>query len=486
MDEPYEISPYSPVSRLFWNEFYLDISQIPELAISPEARRLLESVEVPAQINSLRAAPLVDYSRQMALKRRVLEALAHSFFASTTERRSAFDSYVLNARIEDYANFRAVGERIEKPWPEWPQRLRDGNVNASDCCQQTKQYHMYVQWLAAEQLQAAAKSEGHVGLYLDLPLGVNRNGYDVWRERDSFAVGVAGGCPPDIVFPDGQNWGFVPLHPQGIRNTGYRYVRDYLTHQLRLASVLRIDHMPSFHRVFWIPPDRPASEGVYVRYRAEELYAIFCLESHRHRTMLVGEDLGTVPAEVPQAMSRHNFHRMHVIQYELKPDAGAALPDPPATSLATINTHDMAPFAGFWQDCDLEERCRAGLLAADKLDHERATRAELRHCLYEYLQSKGLISAEADAEDIFRACLAHLRDGPARMLLINLEDLWQETQSQNIPSASGDSPNWRRKARYSVEEFSTNSRIMELLKEMSKGFKCMSGDRELHRTTERL
>jgi 4-alpha-glucanotransferase len=192
--------------------------------------------------------------------------------------------------------------------------------------------------------------------------------------------------------------------------------------------------------------------------------------------MLVGEDLGTVPPEVPEAMSRHNFHRMHVIQYELKPDARAALPVPPAASLATINTHDMAPFAGFWLDCDLEERCQAGLLTADKLDDERATRSELRKSLRGYLRSKRLVSDDADAKDIFRACLAHLRDSPARIVLINSEDLWNETQSQNIPSTSGDSPNWRRKGRYSFEEFSTNSQILELLQELGKGLNYMSDD----------
>src|SRR5262249_19677229 len=191
--------------------------------------------------------------------------------------------------------------------------------------------------LADEQLSRLASSarEAGPGLYLDLPLGVHGHGYDVWRERPSFAVGASGGCPPDLVFPRGQDWGFPPLHPEGIRADGYSYVCAYLRHQMKSAGVLRIDHMPVFHRLYWVPAGMEASDGVYVRYPAEELYALFSLESHRHRTALVGEDLGTVPPEVPESMARHGVHRMYVLQYAARPEAEAALPPPPEESVAS-------------------------------------------------------------------------------------------------------------------------------------------------------
>lgn len=472
LDETYEISPYSPVSRLFWNEFYLNIPAIPEVAASPAAQALLNSTEFRETIEKLRAAELVDYRRQMALKRRVLEELARSFFATPSERFAAFTAYrKKHPRLEDYAAFRAVNERLRKPWSEWPAPLSEGVVREGDYDEQAKNYHMYVQWLVDEQLQAAAsggKAQG-TGLYLDLPLGVNAHGYDVWRQRRAFAVGMAGGCPPDLGFPKGQNWGFTPLHPEGIREQGYAYVRAYLENQLRFAKVLRIDHMPSFHRMYWIPPGRDAREGVYVRYPADELYALFCLESHRHQTMLVGEDLGTVPPEVPLAMARHNFHRMYVVQYEMKPDAGRALPEPPASSIASVNTHDMPPFASFWSGQDIGERRSLGLYDAEQAGEDERVRAQLRHALVQFLQIPHSKS-EPLAREVLQACLAFLRDGPARMVLVTLEDLWLETQPQNIPSTYDESPNWRRKLRYSLEELRQLSAVGELLEDLARGF----------------
>jgi 4-alpha-glucanotransferase len=485
LDEPFEVSPYSPVSRLFWNEFYLNIAEIPEVTGSEEARRLLESADTHNEIERLQKAPLVDYRRPMALKRPILEALAKSFFSSDTRRRREFEQHASHhAYLEDYAVFRAFGERLRKPWSEWPESARDRTEPLTEFSENAKRYHMYVQWLAEQQLEAAAGSKEGCGLYLDLPLGVNANGYDVWRARDLFAVGVAGGCPPDIVFPHGQNWGFVPLHPKNIRRDGYQYVRDFVRHQMRHANVLRIDHMPSFHRIFWIPPGASAKDGVYVRYPAEELYAVFALESHRHRTMVVGEDLGTVPPEVPLAMSRHNFHRMYVVQYEVKPDPLAALPDPPASSIASVNTHDMAPFAGFWQGTDLIEREEAGVLPADKRGEEQMSRSILRAALHDFLRCfEGSDKDEASAA--YESCLAFLRDSPARIVLVNLEDLWQELRSQNVPTATADTPNWRRKARHSWEEFSRDADAVRVLRDLSSAIKGTSADPDSSFTSSR-
>ena len=196
---------------------------------------------------------------------------------------------------------------------------------------------------------------------------------------------------------------------------------------MRYASMLRVDHIMGLHRLFWVPEGRPAREGVYVRYRAEEMLAILCLESHRNRCVVVGEDLGTVEPEVRRSMRRHRLSGMFVVQYEMKPDSRRPLRPAPTRSVAGLNTHDMPPFASFWR------------------------------------KWKG----KAGAVEMAQALLRKLARGPARSVVVNLEDLWGEERSHNVPGTSG-KRNWRRKARFPLEQWGRMPEITQPLKEISR------------------
>jgi 4-alpha-glucanotransferase len=473
LSEPFEPSPYSPASRLFWNDFYIDVEAIPELQECREARELLGSAAFGASVAELRRAPLVDYRRQMALKRSVLSLLAEQVQHGNSARRDAFQRFLRERpEVEDYARFRAVMDQRKEDWRNWPSELRDGRLSEHDGDEASRQYHRYAQWIAAEQVHNVATklNRSDVRLYLDLPLGVNRDGYDTWCERSAFAVEASGGCPPDAVFTDGQNWNFPPLHPAGIRAQGYRYVRSYLRHQLEYADILRIDHVPVFHRLYWIPPGGTAHDGVYVRYPSEEMYAVFSLESHRHKVLLIGEDLGTVPPEVPAAMAEHHVHNMYVVQYALQPEADEALPEPPGCSVASLNTHDMPPFAAFVKGQDINERETLGLLGTLDPQREREQRQALIAALREFLRQRGEEVNEGNVQELMAACLAQLASSAAQTVLLNLEDLWLEEASQNLPGADDRVPNWQRKARYALEEFTALPEVRSLLSLMRAKF----------------
>jgi 4-alpha-glucanotransferase len=299
-------------------------------------------------------------------------------------------------------------------------------------------------------------------------LGVNASGYDVYCERRLFAADTAAGAPPDPFFSRGQNWGFPPLHPERIREGGYPYVRDYLHHHLRLAGILRIDHMMGLHRLYWIPQGVEAKDGVYVGYRAEELYAVFTLEAHRHGSVLVGEDLGTVPPEVPPMMARHNVHRMYVLQYQAQPNPDNALAPIFEGAIASINTHDMPTFAAFWRGLDIDDRRDLGLFDAKAAQAEHARRRELCRAIETYLQRQGFLPAGRDPLAVLRACLAFLATGPGRVALANLEDLWLEVNSQNVPGTWRERPNWRRRARYALEQVKEMAPALEVLRELDR------------------
>ncbi len=463
LDEPCDPSPYAPASRLFWNELYVDPRRLPEMEDCAPARRLLESPEFLRELEALRAAPRVDYPRLMAAKRRVLEELAHRFFSRPGARQEELEAFVAGkAELETYAAFRAVGDRRGEPWQSWPGRLREGTLAAADYDEEDRRYYLWTQWAADQQIRALAKEARRrgPGLYLDMPLGVHGSAYDVWREPDLFAQGVAAGAPPDALFTKGQNWGFPPLRPERLRERGYDHLIDCLRHHLEHAGVLRLDHVMQLHRLFWIPEGMDAPAGVYVTYPAEEMYAILALESHRHQAMIVGENLGTVQPEVNEAMDRHEVLGMYVVQYELQP-AGQLLREPPARCVASLNTHDMPTFEGFWQGRDVDELHDLGFMTSEEVRRERERRQEIRRSLERALGAGGTAA-------ILRRCLDEVAASPARLVLVNLEDLWQETEPQNVPGTHEERPNWQRKARFSFEELSTRADVVEPLKRVDE------------------
>jgi 4-alpha-glucanotransferase len=462
---PYEPGPYTPVSRLFWNEIYLDV----ERAVAAEGREPPVSGPLTAEAARLRDTPRVRYAEVMALKRRVLEALVEDVAPASQPLPGPLLEYAAQRPdVTDYAHFRAVGERLATPWSEWPSALRDGRLDPDPRDAAAFRYHLYVQRAFEAQLEGLAAANGHPRaptLYLDLPLGTHREGYDVWRWRDAFALDLAGGAPPDAFFAGGQNWRFPPLHPQRAREDGHAYLRRALAHVMRPAGMLRLDHVMSLHRLYCVPAGHDANDGAYVRYPAEELYAVLCLESHRWKCELVGEDLGTVTPEVHDAMESHGLRRMYVVPFELEGGGSDAprLRAPAPLSVASVGTHDLPPFASFWSGDDIVRRERSGQLSPAQAADERVARAKWRADLHAALG----LEPRADTFDALRAALRFLATSRARHVLVNVEDLWLETEPQNVPGTSSDR-NWTLKARRALEEWARVPRLEETLSEVER------------------
>jgi len=483
-----DFSPYRPSSRLLWNEFYLDINKVSELGECHSAQALISSQPFQNEITALRNLPLVDYKRLMTIKRQALEEMAECFFSQPSGRLEGLRRFVeSNPVIEDYARFNATCEKRKSLWRSWPQPLKGGVIKEGDYDEKNKRYHLYAQWLASQQMSAVSETAGQKGLqlYLDLPLGVHPDGYDVWREAGAFVQDAQSGAPPDAVFTRGQNWEFPPLHPQRIREQGYRYVIAYLRHNLEQAGILRIDHVMGLHRLFCIPGGMDSSHGVYLRYNAEELYAILALESQRHKTIIVGEDLGIVPGYVRPAMKKHGLTSMYVLRYELAAGIQQGVHPVPPDAVASLNTHDMPPFASFWQGLDIEERLKLGLLNGAAAQAERDNLPDIKRTLSNALIARGWLQQSEDSLiAVLKACLAYLAESPARVVLVNLEDLWLETQPQNVPSTRAEYPNWQRKIRLTLEEFCQMSQVVDILRVVSNLRRPDNAGSERERITE--
>lgn len=478
LDTPYNPSPYAPASRLFWNEFYVDIESIPELNDCFRAQTILRSVETRRAIEELQSRREVDYRRTMTLKRTILRELAKHFYQKRIRRPTDFVKFLReHPELQEYARFRAASARQGVPWTKWPARLRAGKILTGDYDEQTMRYHIYVQWILHCQIQELSRKARQVGvrLYLDFPLGVHTDSYDVWKEKDLFVLNVAVGAPPDPGFPGGQNWGFPPLHPEKLRESHYQYFISCIRNQMTYAQILRLDHIMGLHRLYWIPNGFPAQEGAFVKYRAEELYAILTLESQRQKCTLVGENLGTVPPYVNRSMAVHDIRPMFVVQYELVSNRKRPMRRVPLSSLASINTHDMPPFAAYLQGLDIENRRKQRDLGEKEAFDEHQERRQVIKTLVAFLKSRGLLGSGDNSRTIIRALINYLTSTEAADVVINLEDLWFESKPQNVPGTNARRANWIRKARYKIEEFSLLPEVHGTLLELKKHRKLAEG-----------
>lgn len=439
---PEDPSPYAPASRLFFNELYLDTERLPSGPAGPS-----EPLPPPGP-------GLIDLAAAWHGRRATLEAAAERFFAAGADdpRFAAYEA--AQPLLAEYARFRAAQARHGNGWTGWPTRLPDGDPAV-------ERYHRFVQWALADQLGDVCGDLARHGLQLglDLPLGCHPDGFDTWWSPESFAVGAAAGAPPDGFFTLGQNWGFRPLSPAGLRRTGYRYLREALAAHLRHAKLLRIDHVMSLFRLWWIPDGNVATDGAYVRYPADELFAVVCLEAQRAGAVIVGENLGTVPQEVNEQLEAHGLLGMQLLGMELGDLRWGRGPRPLAeTTCAFLTNHDTPPFAAWWDGSDIADRAELGLLDSSAADAERgereATRAAVRGVLDDH---------DGDAPAVAAGLYETMAAGPAQLVVVSLEDLWGERQRQNTPGTSSERPNWRLAAALTLEEFSADPSVAAAL-----------------------
>ena len=453
LDEPFEPSPYMPVSRCFWNELFVDLPSAPEW--SPEF----------GGVGDAPAGRHIDYRILMRGKRAALEkALARL----SGQRQESFARFVeRHAELRAYAAFRAGLERGLREQPEFT--LRD------PACA----YHAFAQWISDEQLSALAETAATNGqqLCLDLPLGAHPRGFDSHRYADIFSQGIAAGAPPDRFFSKGQDWGFAPINPRLAREQGHAYFIACIRHHMRLAGVLRVDHLMGLHRLYWIPEGFDGDQGVYVRYPAEELYAILCLESQRSNTAVVGEDLGTVPGYVRQRMADHGLRRMYVAQFEYRGDRNPPYDAPARQSVASVNTHDTAMFASFWTGRDIDDQVALGLLDEEHADDARRRRRQLRQALLSHLRELRLIrGGPPSADAVLRACLTMLGASDAECVIVTLEDLWGEIDPQNTPGTDQERPNWTRRALLSLEQIQADQGVVSALTSIARARRTTEHD----------
>ena len=490
---PFNTSPYLPMSRFYRNFIYLDIPVMEDYRESAEAQALVDAPKTQRLLRELRASERVAYERVGALKQKVLREVFQSFLKNhwkkgggKTERQNALESYIERegVMLDNFATFCALDSatRSRDPqvwtWSQWPPEYQRPDTKAVRRFRQKQRrevlFHKYVQWQLEEQLaevQDYARMRGMgIGLYHDLALAIDRFSADFWAYQDFFIPKLRVGAPPDAFSQNGQDWGFPPPNMEKFRETGYDLFVKEIRKNCTFGGALRIDHVMRFFHLYCIPGDDPPTEGAYLSQPFEDLISIVALESVRNQVVIVGEDLGTVPAYIRDVLKEANILSYRLLYFEKDNQQDFIRPqDYPESALVTVTTHDLPTLAGFWTHRDIEVRKEAGMFDSEQaLIQVAAERTADKKKLLELLQQLGLLpgylSSDVNAYpeitgDLHNAVVGFLALTPAKLFILSLEDLFKETNQQNFPGTTAEYPNWSLKMKFTLEEFRSDPKV---------------------------
>ena len=468
-------SPYWPSSRLFINPLYLDLTAIPELKDCEAAKELLRDPRFPDRIAQVRASTDVDYARVTRLKYDLLEPIVNHLDRDPPAELNGFIAEGGTA-LQHFAVFCALSDHFGgKSWHAWPEAYQnpanDQVVRWTQAHRRDVRFHLLLQWLVQRQFAATAQRANglEIGLMRDLAVGISPDGADAWTDQKLYPRGTRFGAPPDVFTASGQDWGLPPPNPRALAEAGYRPFIAAMRSNMANAGALRIDHVMSLERLFWIPTGAVAKDGAYVRYPFEDLLGIVALESLRARCLVVGEDLGTMAADFRARMQQENVLSTRVFLFERYDSMLFKRPALyPVSAAAQATTHDTPTLAGYWQGRDLE--IRTGIFH-DDLPKQQAERDIDRGRILAALRDQDLIGAgeTPEVEKLILAIHRFMARTPSQLMLVSAGDIMAAVEQVNLPGTMDEYPNWRKKLPLLLEELAALPAWTETARAVSEG-----------------
>lgn len=472
---PEHCSPYSPSSRNYLNPLYIDVEAVDEFEHCDAARAVMAEPGFQEALARNRSADYVDYPGVARLKIKVLEALYGTFVIrhlnAKTARAKQFKAFCRKRGVslerqslyDTLFEYHLEQDRHAWGWQHWPEALQAPDSKAARAFakgnKERVRFYTWLQWLADCQLEAAqcaAREAGMmVGLYRDLAVGADSGGADVWADRHLYCLEASVGAPPDGVAPQGQNWGLPPFNPRSLRECAYRPFIEMVRSNMSHCGALRIDHVMGLLRLWWCPNGKTADDGCYVRYPLDDLLGIIKLESQRHQSLVFGEDLGTVPDEIAEALPPARFYSNTVGLFEkLETDRFTAPIDFKSKTLACLSNHDIPTLLAWWNCLDLDLRHELGIYDEARCQREKQERHEAKVALLKTLADIGELPPGMDPERIETMAYSrelmerlhyYLMRSEAQISVIQLEDCLMLDTPVNVPGTCEEYPNWRRR-----------------------------------------
>lgn len=470
---PEYASPYSPSSRIWLNPIYISVPQVARFLHSSKFHLWLQ--QHSGSLKTLCDNQTVDYKNIWQTKLSALQFLFQEFEYSkdpfAAQQRQQFTQFITQKgnELRGFALFETLDNYFSHEnsfgWQNWDAAYQHPNtpeVKAFSAKHEPEiRFHMWLQWLCTLQLakvnEMAEKSGISLGLYGDLAVGVAQFGADTWLKRNQYCLDLSIGAPPDSFSPIGQNWQLPPYHPTVMRQTACAEFIKIIRGNMKLYSMLRIDHVMALNRLWLITgQNETAQQGAYVRYPQNILFAIIALESHLNQCIVIGEDLGTVPTETFELLKQYQIYSYKVLYFN-KNTANF-----PTHCIATTSTHDLAPLAGFWRGTDLYAMKKLGTLPENRFQAALKQREqEKTHFIQQLKSAQYLPNIFSQPENITPELLNAVHElgarSPAQLYAVQLENMLAMTDNFNLPGiAKG---NWVQKYPKTLAEISQDTNI---------------------------
>ncbi|TDN57413.1 4-alpha-glucanotransferase [Scandinavium goeteborgense] len=496
---PESASPYSPSSRRWLNVIYIDVNAVDDFRDSKEAQAWWTLPTTQQALQSARDAEWVDYSTVTALKITALRMAWKRFSVRSDDQMAAFRQFALNegeslywqAAFDALHAYQVKEDELRWGWPAWPDAYQDidsPEVKAF-CTQYADEvdFFLWLQWLAYCQFAACwNECQAHgmpIGLYRDLAVGVAEGGSETWCDRELYCLKASVGAPPDILGPLGQNWGLPPMDPHIIAARAYEPFIELLRANMQNCGALRIDHVMSVLRLWWIPYGETADHGAYVHYPVDDLLSILALESKRHQCMVIGEDLGTVPVEIVGKLRKSGVYSYKVLYFESDHEKTYRSPKAyPEQSMAVATTHDLPTLRGYWESGDLTLGKTLGLYPDEVILRGLYQDRELaKQGLLDALHKYGCLPKRAGHKaslmnmttTLNRGMQRYIADSNSALLGLQPEDWLDMAGPVNIPGTSYQYKNWRRKLSTTLEAMFADETVNKLIKDLDKRRKAV-------------
>ena len=479
-------SPYYPSSRNALEYLYLDLGITKEFQDSKEVQAKIMEDEFQSDLRYLQNLKLIDYKKTKELKLKVLKLLYDVFknnhLGKKTEREKEFLSFCENSiGAFTYALFESIENHFNKDKSKpygffsWPEEYQNPNSSSVKEYARTHQddinFYLYIQFLAHEQLISCSKEARYkdltLGIYLDLALGARKDGAESWANQDIVAKNINIGAPPDFYNFEGQDWNIGCWDPNKLKQKAYEPYIRLLRDQMKYADVLRIDHVMSLMRLYWIPQGTSAKNGVYVKYPLDDLMGIVALESHRNKCLIIGEDMGLVPQEIRKQMDKRFMLSYKVLMFEKNDTEFKAPKEYIKNAVVVTSVHDTPPLKGFWYAKDIEIRKNIGIYNEQMAENFFKLRKDEREKLSILLKTENIYLPEKYINGEFskevNIALHKLTSRtPCRLMLTTIDDLIASESQMNLPGTYEEYPNWRTKLNLPLEEVFDKSDISEI------------------------